>query len=496
MSTFYITTAIDYPNGAPHMGHAYEKVVSDAYARWHRFLGDETYFLTGTDENGQKLVKAAQDAKKPTQAYVDENVVLFRKLCSDLLISNDDFIRTTEERHKKIAQELWKRIEAKGDIYFGEYTGLYCLACEAFYTETQSPDRQCPTHQTNLQEVKEAGYFFKLSRYAEWISNHIRNDKHFVSPASVRNEMLGRLDREPIHDLSISRPNAGWGIPVPSNDKFVMYTWFDALINYYSAVAGGENEKFWPASMHVIGKDITWFHTVIWGAMLRSADLPLPKQVYVHGMVLGQDGRKMSKSLNNGVDPNDVIKTYPVDSFRYYLLRAIPSGGDGAFVTADLVARHNSELANDFGNLLMRVVKLCIKKMGSQVSTAGVKAEFDFGDLGERMKALMQERDHHRALEALWAEINKVNLYVTANEPWKHSGDSAEFKQIIVNALYGLHCFGGLISPFMPTIGPEVLKSLGTQCQGLESLKFGAVSFDLKDPPALFPKFETGTAKA
>lgn len=491
---FYITTAIDYPNGAPHMGHAYEKVVADTYARWARFLGQDVFFLTGTDENGQKLVKAAQVENKSTAAYVDEQVAHFKKLCVDLEISQDDFIRTTEPRHHRCAQDLWKVLESKGDIYFGEYDGHYCLACEAFYTELQAPDGKCPVHGTALERMKEKGFFFRLSAYASWIREYIEKTPGFVVPESAKKEMLNRIDKEPVKDLSVSRPNAGWGIPVPGHEDFVMYTWFDALINYYSAHYKTERAHYWPATMHVIGKDITWFHTVIWPCLLKAAGVALPKQVYVHGMVLGQDGRKMSKSLNNGVDPLTVIQRFPVESFRYYLLRAIPSGLDGAFVTEDLRKRHNSELANDYGNLLMRVVKLAMKKVGPEFTNKSYSPVFNWTRLGSSMAECMQAREHHRALDALWAAINEVNLYLNDKAPWKMQGTDPAFSEVIYHSLYSLHCFGSLLQAFMPKVSEATLKSLGTQARGLKGLEFGVQSFHLEEPPILFAKIEAAPA--
>lgn len=472
------------------MGHAYEKIVADVYARWYRLLGREVFFLTGTDENGQKLVKAAEAEKTATQTYVDSQVEHFRRLCKDLLISNDDFIRTTEPRHHKTAQEIWKKLEAKGDIYAGNYEGQYCLACESFYTELQAADQKCPVHGTKLDLVKEKGLFFKLSSYADWVRAYISDNDTFMAPVSARKEMLNRIDKEPIRDLSISRPNAGWGIPIPGHEDFVMYTWFDALINYYSAVNQRDRLSKWPADMHIIGKDITWFHAVIWPCILKAADLALPKQIYVHGMVLGEDGKKMSKSLGNGVDPKLIIDKFPIDSFRYYLLRAIPSGLDGAFVTADLMARHNNELANDYGNLLMRVIKLGMKKLGAEVSPHLGKGQFDFTNLGAKMTEAMEAREHHRALELLWSAVNEVNLYLTAREPWKLEGTDPQFKEIIYNALYGIHCFGILVGPFMPNVGEKTLQTIGTANSGLSGLVYGSHQFKLQNPEALFPKFE------
>jgi methionyl-tRNA synthetase len=490
MKPFYITTAIDYPNGRPHMGHAYEKIVTDVYARWYRAMGRDTWFLTGTDENGQKLVKSAEAAGQPTQVYVDQNVEFFRQLCAQLLVTNDDFIRTTEPRHHLVAQEVWRLIEKNGDLYEGEYEGQYCLACEAFYTDTQSGDGLCPSHGTSLQKVKEKGYFFRLSKYVDWIEKHIQNYPHFITPERSKNEMLQRLRAEPVKDLSVSRPNAGWGIPVPGNDRFVMYTWFDALINYLTAV---KNEKlysrFWPASCHVIGKDITWFHTIIWPCMLKAAELPIPEQVYVHGMVLGEDGRKMSKSLGNGVDPIEVIQKYPVDSFRYYLLRAIPSGSDGAFVTADLQARHNSELANDLGNLLSRVVKLAAKKIDQPLSVEISKCPIDLKNLKTEMSRLMDQREHTQALDVLWKAIQDLNLFVTRKEPWKIEANSQDLRDVLGGAVLGIHAVAVLLAPFMPGISPKILKSLGVE--GLAFDQIGQVErFSLSDPEMLFPKIQ------
>lgn len=485
---FYITTAIDYPNGRPHMGHAYEKIVTDCYARWQRFLGDSVYFLTGTDENGQKLVKAAQEAGQETLPYVNEQVQVFRELCRDLGIQNDDFIRTTEARHVEAAQELWKRLEAKGDIYFGQYEGNYCLSCEAFYTELQAPDNMCPTHGTNLEKVKEDGYFFKLSDYADWIEKHIVEHPDFIRPQSSQKELLSRIRGEKIRDLSVSRPNAGWGIPVPSNQDYVMYTWFDALINYWSAV---RDKDWWPASVHVIGKDIVWFHCVIWPSLLKAAGLELPKQVYVHGMVLGQDGRKMSKSLKNGVDPYDMIRRFPLDSFRYYILRAIPSGGDGAFVVQDLVNRHNTELANDFGNLLSRVVKLALKKGGSTWAPPQQKSAFSTEELFEGMSRSMKQREHHRALEQLWAFVNQLNLYLNDQAPWKMEEGSPELNEVLYQALRGIYQLGLLSSAFLPSISQKVLDSLGVSADSCVASQLKAwPTFQLSSPEALFPKIE------
>lgn len=488
---FYITTAIDYPNGAPHMGHAYEKIITDTYARWYRWMGYDTYFLTGTDENGQKLAKTAEAARVDTRKFVDEQSEVFRQLCKDLHLSNDDFIRTTEPRHIAVAQKLWRILEEKGDIYEGEYSGLYCLNCEAFYTDLQADDGKCPNHGTALEEIKEKGFFFRLSSYADWIEKHIEQHAQFVAPDNARKEILNRIKKDKVRDISVSRPNTGWGIPIPGHEDFVMYTWFDALINYLSAVlAKEETQKFWPAQCHVIGKDIVWFHCVIWPCMLHAADWKQPEQVYVHGMVLGEDGRKMSKSVGNGIDPYEVLKKYPIDSFRYYLLRAIPSGLDGAFVLADLEKRHNHELANDYGNLLMRVVKLAMKKRGSDFSAESVTKAFDFSGLATGVHGLMEKREHHRAIDLIWEKVNEVNLYLNEKEPWKVDAQTDDFKSIIYNSLYALYCLAGVLSAFMPGVSEKTLAVLGAGESNPSDFNFGAHSFKLTTPEPLFPKFE------
>lgn len=489
---FSITTAIDYPNGKPHLGHAYEKIVTDSYARFYRLTGHEVFFLTGTDENGQNLVKSAEAAGMSTKDFVDSNVVHFRDLCSKLRISFDEFIRTTEPRHLEATQALWRRLEEKGDIYFGKYEGLYCTNCEAYYTELQAPDGKCPAHYKALDTVTEEGFFLKTSRYQDWILNHIRSNPEFVVPELSRKEILSRLESEPMRDLSITRPSKGWGIPVPGRPEYVIYTWFDALINYYTA---SEPKGYWPNSTHVIGRDILWFHAVIWPIMLQAAGIPLPRQIYVHGMVLAADGRKMSKSLGNGVDPFEVIERVPVDSFRYYILRAIPAHSNGAFVMEDLLKRHQSELGNDYGNLLMRVVKLARKRIGDAIPTEGVPLQSDFREFIAEVKALMDQREHHRALDRLWIEVNRVNGYINDQAPWALKDADPEgrkkFIEVMVNGLYGIDVVSQVLSAFLPETGEKALASLG-KTPG--TLRLEAGSYTLSDPPVLFPRMEAPKA--
>lgn len=487
---FYITTAIDYPNGNPHMGHAYEKIVTDAYARWYKLLGRDVHYLTGTDENGQKLIESALALGMDTQEFVDQQVEKFRKLCDDLKITHDDFVRTTEKRHVDMAQHFWKVLEQQGDIYSGKYSGQYCMNCESFYTDLQAPDQICPEHKTKLQLKEEEGFFFKLSRFQDWIVEFLENNPTFVVPKNSAHELLTRLKREPLRDLAISRPGLKWGVPVPAHDDYVMYTWFDAVINYYSALSE-EQKVFWPADMHVIGKDILWFHAALWPCMLQAMGLPLPKQVYVHGMILAADGRKMSKSLNNGVNPDDILKKYPLDSFRYYLLRNIPALGDGSFSESELMDKHNNELGNDYGNLLMRVIKLAMKKHDGPVTAQGLtEPALDFSHIFESMQAMMEKREHNRAFDILWEGINRINQYVNDSEPWKLKNDPEKFEQVIYQCLYAIHQASLLLAPFLPETAQKALSYIGKEPEIFGPPKFGEVEYELSTPEAIFPKIE------
>jgi len=492
---FYITTAIDYPNGRPHMGHALEKVVSDCYARWYQFKGHQSKLLTGTDENGQKLIESAKKENLETQTFVDQNVMVFKELCQKLNIHYSDFIRTTEKRHAEKCVEFWNKLSLSGDIYFGVYSGNYCLQCESFYTETQAPDGTCPAHHTQLTKKEEAGYFLKLSKYRDFILDHFKAHPDFIVPRSSYNEMLSRLESEELRDLPISRPNEGWGIVVPTpkghehEQKFVMYTWFDALINYYSALNKDDEARFWPADVHVIGKDIAWFHTIIWPIMLKGMNLALPKQVYVHGMILAEDGKKMSKSLGNVIDPFTMLEKYPLDSFRYYLLRAIPAQSDGKFSEKELVDKHNAELGNSFGNLIMRVIKLYLKNNDPAVDATDVTQDVFFQEYYEKMSAHMDAREHNKALEVLLESINSMNQYVNTKEPWKLKENKRELKQVVYNCLYSIHAIALLMTAFLPDTATNALIPLGKKLHSFETFIFGE-SYQLSDPTPLFPKID------
>ncbi|MCY4644513.1 MAG: methionine--tRNA ligase [Bacteriovoracales bacterium] len=490
-NSFYITTAIDYPSGRPHIGHAYEKIVTDFYARWNRLNGKKTHYLTGTDENGQKLIRSAEKEGRETLDYVDERVEEFRALCTRLHISHDDFIRTTEDRHRKVCRSLWEKLAQKDEIYFDEYSGQYCYDCENFYTNSQAPEGKCPHHGKPLVEKKEEGYFFKLSRYRERLVEHIKRHPEFISPNHARKEVLSRLEDEELRDLAISRPNEkGWGIPVPGDDRFVMYTWFDAVINYYAALSDEQKSIFWPAHCHVIGKDIVWFHTVIWPAILMGCALPLPLKVYVHGMVLAHDGQKMSKSLDNVIDPWEMTERYPIDSFRYYMLRAISASGDGRFSERDLCQRHNGELGDDLGNLVFRVIKFSLKKGTTVLTQDGLNQELFFETMAQKFSDYVDRYEHNKAIDALWESIRKANQYFNNAAPWKIKDDPQRVNEILCNCLHALHVFCFFLSPVMPEKMKTICGYLGVSLEENPLGHFDGVTFTLTEPQVIFSKFD------
>jgi len=354
------------------MGHAYEKVVADFYARANRIRGLDTRLLIGLDEHGKKIQQAAFQEGKEPQQFVDEKALSFLKLYNLLEISFDDFIRTSERRHHDFAREIYQKTKDRGDIYKGTYKADYCVSCETAYAKTELVDGKCPVHGTPTTVENEESYFFRLSKYRDELRGHIEAHPDFIFPAERRNEILSRL-REEVLDLSISRSTFNWGIPLPDDPSHVLYVWFDALSNYISALKRPEDlySKYWPADCHVIGKDIIWFHTVIWPAMLLSAGYPLPRQVYAHGFILDREGRKMSKQIGNVVDPLEVVQEFSVDVLRFYFLRTFSSGLDGNFSVKEMADRYHSELGNDLGNLVLRIAKLVETRLGGTIRTPG-----------------------------------------------------------------------------------------------------------------------------
>ena len=458
MGKFYVTTSIPYVNAGPHIGFALEIVEADALSRYHRNKGEDILFLTGADEHGAKIVQAAEAAGKKPQEFVDEISGKFGALKRTLSLSWDDFIRTSDKkRHWPGAQKLWLELVKADDIYKKNYKGLYCIGHEAFITEKDLIDGKCRDHKKEPEVVEEENYFFRLSKYLKEIESRIKNQKLKIVPESRENEILSFL-KEGLEDVSFSRPakDLNWGIPVPNDPKHTMYVWCDALSNYISALGYGSGdesklEKYWPADVHVIGKDILRFHAAIWPGMLLSAGLPLPKSIFVHGFIT-VGGEKMSKTLGNVVDPFEVVKKYGTDALRYYLLREIPSGEDGDFTYDKFEERYNADLAKGLGNLVSRVLTLAqksdvkeVKNFKSEIKTAG-----------ENVEKVMSEFKFNDALAAIWRLVASGDKYVDDKKPWALSSDSEEFKKTVGSLLYLISEIGKLLEPFLPETSEKI----------------------------------------
>ncbi len=485
--TFYITTAIDYVNGNPHVGHAYEKVMADVLARWHRILGEDVFFLTGTDDNASKNEEAAKNAKIPVREFVDKNAENFKVLCKKLNLSNDDFIRTVEPRHVKVAQEVFKKVYEKGDIYKGSYESLYCEGCEAFYTEKDLIDGKCPEHNKKLEYKKEDGYFFKLSKYKDQIIKLIEKDRLIV-PKEKSNEILNRLKSEDLKDLSVSRINKNWGIKTPIDDNHTIYVWFDALINYYSATRTKDKEKYWPPDVHLIGKGINWFHSVIWPGMLFSAEIKQPKKVLVHGY-LTVNGKKIGKSLGNVIDPIHLIEKYGSDSLRYFLVREIKFMEDGDFSEEALKSRINNELANDLGNLISRVLTICEKNFDGKIKHHSIDKNLESQLNLKKVEELMESYNLTEALNEIWSFVKSCNKHINDNKIWELSGEKQEAH--LYNLLEGIRISNLLLSPFIPGTSENISKQIGVNSNNIRETKFGLTKeYTVKKSEILFQKIK------
>ncbi len=470
---FYLTTPIYYVNDVPHIGHAYTTLACDVLARYKRARGYEVSFLTGTDEHGQKVEKAAQSKGETPLELADRVVKRFQSLWEKLDISHTDFIRTSQERHKLAVQEIFRTIEAKGDIYLGEYEDWYCTPCETFWTETNLLDGNCPDCGRPTDKLKEESYFFRMSKYQEQLVAHIEANPDFIQPKSRRNEILSFI-REGLRDLSISRTTFSWGIPVPDNDKHVIYVWFDALTNYISALGfpndvDGDFKKFWPCNVHVIGKDILRFHTVYWPTFLMAAGIPLPEKVFAHGWWT-VEGQKMSKSLANVVEPNMLIDKYGVDAIRYFLLREVPFGLDGDFSHNSLVHRINSDLANDLGNLVSRSTAMLSKYFKGELTTPGETINIDQvlqGKFTQQIKVVDGQMDalaFNKALQSIWELVSAANKYIDDSAPWALAKDESQRERlgtVMYNLLEAVRLIGLLVTPFMPETGANICRILG-----------------------------------
>ena len=501
MKTFYITTPIYYPSGNLHIGHAYCTTIADAIARYKRLAGYEVFFLTGSDEHGQKIQRSAQAQGKTPLEYVDPIVANFQKLWEQFHISNDDFIRTSEPRHEKVVQEIFRRIKANGDIYMGEYTGLYCTPCESYWTELQLDEHGCcPDCHRPVEKVSEQAYFFRLSKYADALLKHIEDNPEFIVPTSRRNEMIQFIKRG-LEDLCISRTSFDWGIPVPDDPRHVIYVWFDAVINYLTpTVENPALKKFWPADIHLVGKEIVRFHSIIWPAMLMAANLPLPKQIYGHGWLI-TDGDKMSKSKGNVVDPVLLVEEFGADAIRYFLLREITLGLDGNFSRDALIQRINADLANDLGNLLHRTLNMIGKFRKKILLPANDLTDLDKSfrqeaiETAREYRKLMENIQLSDAIKLVWKFIGRANKYIDETMPWKLAKDAAQ-AQNLANVLYNLaeslRIVSILISPFMPSTALKIREQLkiSSELKLDDAEIFGLLedNHEVGKPEQLFPR--------
>ncbi len=487
---FFITTAIDYPSAASHLGHAYEKTVSDCLARWHRLAGEEVFFSTGTDEHGQKIQRKAKEAGKSPKQFVDEMSENFKKLCSEWNISFDRFIRTTDKDHEKVCQEVFKKVFDNGDIYLGEYEGLYCTDCEQYYLEKDLNNGLCPVHGTKPELSREPSYFFRLGKYQKQLLEFYEKNPDFILPRARKAEIVNRV-KEGLRDLSVSRTSFSWGIPLPNDPKHVAWVWFDALLNYVSVVDYPKEKfkKFWPADLHVIGTDISWFHCVIWPCMLFAAGIKPPKSVFIHGFIKLPSG-KMSKSKGNVVDPLELSSRFGADSCRYFLLRDVPFGEDGVFEEKSLVKRHNSELADELGNLLNRSLVLLEKNCEGKIPKATTDAELAKKLNLTKIQSNMSRFEVHLALAEIMNFVKACNAFVNEKEPWKLSG--ARQQKVLYSLADSLRLTAILLSPFIPSTSEKILCQLGAEKFSKADLQFNKLKAGTKvlRGEVLFKKIE------
>ncbi len=482
---FYVTTPIYYASGPPHLGTAYSTIVADVLARWHRLKGDDVFFLTGTDEHGSKIEKAAQAAGVGTREFTDRMAAMYAEMWKLLRISNDHFIRTTDPYHESAVPLMIEKIKASGDVYLGEYEGWYCVSDETFFTELQLKEGKCPDCGKPVERLKEKSYFFRLSKYQDRLLEFYRDNPGFLSPKSRSLETVNRV-KGGLKDISISRSVVKWGVPFPGDKDHTVYVWVDALINYLSAVGwpdGDKFKKYWPPDVQIVGKEINWFHSVIWPALLFAAGIEPPKKVFAHGWWV-VEGDKMSKSKGNVVNPADVVGRYSVDAFRYFVISEMPLEDDGDYSEKKLIARINGELVADLGNLLYRVVSLA-ERFGGRIEG---KPELEDGLGLSSMDVFMNNVDPHAALEDVWKFIRSANKYVNEKKVWQLR--DAELGNALYNLLESCRIIAILVSPFMPDTAEAICAQLGVKLGTLGDCKFGQFEGKVKKGAYLFKKVD------
>lgn len=514
MKPFYVTTPIYYVTDSPHIGHLYTSLAADMMARYHRLRGEPVWFLTGTDEHGQKIQKKARELGETPQELADRVVVRYRDAWKRYQITYDDFIRTTEERHKEVVRHFMEILMKSGDIYLGAYEGWYCIPCEAYWTETQLKDDRCPDCNRPVEWLKEESYFFKMSAYEKGLLDHIEKNPYFIQPESRRNEVLGFI-RQGLRDISVSRTTISWGIPMPTNpdahQDHKVYVWFDALTNYVSALGYLEGDPkfktFWPNAIHIVGKDILRFHAVYWPTFLMALGLPLPQKIIAHGW-LTEGSRKISKSVGNVVDPMSLADRFGVDGVRYFLFREFVFGLDGEYTEEALFTRINADLANDYGNCVSRTSSMILKYLGSGPvdATSALEKSSNLKTLSQEVFLSvdheMQKFAYHRALESLWKIVTESNRFIEANAPWTLAKsttpeDKKRLECILIHCREALRIVSVILLAFLPDGAQKALHTLGDDASALAKIPWsmatwgsGKSVFSVRTPIPIYPRLE------